>query len=321
MRTEPAARICVSAIASALGEQSVSVEQMAERRLLRSEASHFRQSGFAYQRVCGPETSCYDLAKAAVARLRPALDGVGGIIYHSALPINSYLPAPRLFAAEPEIRYLTDFPVSRLQADFGLERAFTLGLTQQACTGLFGAVRTARALLLGEPELRKILCVTSDRVPEGALRESSYNPLADGAIACVVTAQPGDFRVLASHHITNGALSLSSADEVVGSYFTYTARLIDETLERAGLSLADIHWIVPQNLAVTAWRIMSSLLKFDLARVLFPTIADVGHLVSGCNFVNLERCLEEQRFKTGERVLLPVAGYGLNWQCLILERL
>jgi len=321
MHPEPAAGICISSVVSALGEQTVTVEQMAERGLLRSEPSHFRESGFAHQRVCAPETTCYDLAKAAVARLDSVPGDVGAVIYHSALPINSYLPAPQLFAAEPEIRYLTDFPVSRLQADFGLERAFTLGLTQQACTGLFGAVRTARALLLAEPALRKILCVTSDRVPEGALRESSYNPLADGAMACLVSAEPGDFRLLASHHICNGALALSTADEVVGSYFTYTARLIDETLERAGLRLDDIQWIVPQNLALAAWRIMSSLLKFDLARVLFPTMAEIGHLVSGCNFLNLERCVEERRFKTGDRVLLPVAGYGLNWQCLILERL
>jgi 3-oxoacyl-[acyl-carrier-protein] synthase-3 len=320
MPVESAAEIGIASIACAFGELAVTVEETAARGLLISEAAHFRQAGFVHQRTCLPETSPYDLAKAAVRQIESSLTDVGAILYHSALPINSNLPPAKGYEETRQIRDLTDFPVSHLQTDFGLEQAFTLGITQQACTGLFGAVRVARSLLLAEPELQKILCVSADRVPEGGLRESSYNPLADGAIACLVTRGPSEFRVVAAHQITNGALSLSSADELVGSYFTYTARLIEETLRRAQLSLADIHWIVPQNLASAAWRIMSSLLKFDSARVLFPTMADVGHLVSGCNFANLSRCLSEGVFKPGERILLPIAGYGLNWQCLILER-
>lgn len=319
MTSDSAPTIDIAAISCAFGEQSVTVEQTAQEGLLLSDAAHFREAGFANQRVCLPETTPYDLAKEAVRQITPALNGVGAVLYHSALPINSYLPGPHS-DQEREIRYLTDFPVSRLQSDFGLDGAFTMGITQQACTGLFGAIRTARALLVAEPELKKVLCVSADRVPAGMLRESSYNPLADGALACVVSREPGDFRLLASHQITNGALSRSSADELVGSYFTYTVRLIDETLSRARLKLEDIDWIVPQNLASAAWRIMSSLLRFDASRVLFPTMADVGHLVSGCNFANLARCLGERVFKTGERILLPIAGYGLNWQCLILER-
>jgi 3-oxoacyl-[acyl-carrier-protein] synthase-3 len=315
--SDNAPAIDIAAIACVFGERSVTVEETAAEGLLLSDAAHFREAGFVHQRVCLPETSPYDLAREAVRQITPALAGVGAVLYHSALPVNSYLPSPS-FEREREIRYLTDFPVSRLQADFGLDGAFTMGLSQQACTGLFGAIRTARALLVAEPDLAKVLCVSADRVPAGALRESSYNPLADGALACVVTREVGEFRVLASHQITNGALSRSSADELVGSYFTYTMRLIDETLRRARLQLDDIDWIVPQNLASAAWRIMSSLLRFDASRVLFPTMEEVGHLVSGCNFANLARCLSDRVFKQGERILLPIAGYGLNWQCLIL---
>jgi 3-oxoacyl-[acyl-carrier-protein] synthase-3 len=311
--------VFVGSVACSFGELTLSVEEVAARGLLLSEARNFRASGFAYQRVCLPETNAYDLARAATAQIAGQLTEVDAIFYHAALPLNGYLPAPA-YEVEREVRHLTDFPVSRLQADFGLERAFTLGVAQQACTGLFGAVRLARALLIAEPPLRCVLCVSADRVPEGALRESSYNPLADGATACLVSRSKNEYRLLAAHQISNGALSRATADDLVGNYFTYTTRLIDETLERAGLQLSDVAWIVPQNLAQAAWRVMCSLLRFDAERVLFPTLADVGHLVSGCNFVNLARAAQDGRFRTGDRILLPIAGYGLNWQCLLLER-
>jgi 3-oxoacyl-[acyl-carrier-protein] synthase III len=297
----------------------LSVEETSQRGWLSSNAAHFREAGFGMQRVCAPTTTAYELARRAVSAIRHDLDDVGAILYHSALPINSVLPAEG--AVRPrQVRDLADFPVSQLQLDFDLGGAFVIGVSQQACTGFFGALRLARALLLAEPDLHKVLCVTSDRVPDDVSRESTYNPLADGAIACVVSRRERGFRLLDVHQISNGALSRASSDELVGSYFTYTHRLISETLAKAQLRLSDIDWIVPQNLARAAWQVMCSLLRFDQARVLFPTLAEVGHLVSGCNFVNLQEGLQRQLFRPGERLLLPVAGYGLNWQCLLLEK-
>jgi 3-oxoacyl-[acyl-carrier-protein] synthase-3 len=310
----------VDSLSSALGEQTFTVEEAAARGWLVSSPAHFREAGFAFQRVCRPETTAYDLARKAVERIRSQLTGVHAVLYHSALPINSNLGDMTVFAQTGEIRHLTDFPVSHLQADFDLKDAFVFGITQQACTGILGAIRIARAMLSLEPQIEKILCVTSDKVPVGAKHESTYNPLADGAVACIVSRNPSGFRVLAQHQVTNGAMSLVSPDEVVGSYFSYSHKMIQETLAAANLRMGDIHWIIPQNTTKAAWQIFCSLLRFDYERVLTPTMAEVGHLVSGCNLVNLIRCLEDGRIAKGERVLLPMAGYGLNWQCILLEK-
>lgn len=313
--------IYLHSLGAALGEQALSVEEVGRRGLLHSEPAHFREAGFELQRVCEPHTTCLDLARRVCEPLRAELQGVGGIVYHSALPINSQQPLSGGAAQSREIRQLADFPASHLQAELGLPDAFVLGVTQQACTGFFGALRVARALLLAEPELSALLCVTADRVPEGWLRESTYNPLSDGAIACVASKRVSGFKVLAIHQLTNGALALASADELVGSYFTYTHRLIVETLAKAELTLADIAWIVPQNLAASAWSVLASLLRFAPERVLCASRAQAGHLVSGCNFLNLLEGLGSGVFAAGDRILLPIAGYGLNWQCLILEKI
>jgi 3-oxoacyl-[acyl-carrier-protein] synthase-3 len=106
----------------------------------------------------------------------------------------------------------------------------------------------------------------------------------------------------------------------VGSYFTYTHRMITELLGRQALTIEDVRWIVPQNVNLVTWKVLSSLLRFEPERVLFPTMRRIGHMISGDNIVNLHRLVDERRFAPGDKILLPMAGYGLNWQCLLLEK-
>ena len=115
-------------------------------------------------------------------------------------------------------------------------------------------------------------------------------------------------------------MARASDDETVGSFFSYTHRVIQETLAKAGLAINDVSWIVPQNTNRKAWQILARLLKFDFERVYFPTIGEVGHVISGDNIINLKRLADAGLMEPGQRALLFMAGYGLNWQCVIVER-
>jgi 3-oxoacyl-[acyl-carrier-protein] synthase-3 len=77
---------------------------------------------------------------------------------------------------------------------------------------------------------------------------------------------------------------------------------------------------VPQNTNIGAWQVMCTLLPFDYARVYHPTLSDVGHMISGDNIVNMKHLVDNDVVKSGEKVLLFMAGYGLNWQGVILEK-
>jgi 3-oxoacyl-[acyl-carrier-protein] synthase-3 len=162
--------------------------------------------------------------------------------------------------------------------------------------------------------------VTADRFPEGALYEQAYNLISDGAAACVLSLAGGAWRLVACHAITNGALSLASDDETAGHFFTYTHRVIQETLAKAGLAMGDVAWVVPQNMNVTAWQILARLLDLDLERVACPTLPEAAHVISADNLLNLKRLTDEGCVQPGERALLVMSGFGLNWQCVILER-
>ena len=312
--------VYVDHLSFALGDDNESVEDAYERGLTISKAEDLREAGFTQHHICRPESTAYDLSRRAVSEIKEHIQSSGAIVYSTCLPLNGNIGDESKFTETRDVKYLMDFPASHLQADFGLDRAFVIGLNQQACTGVLGSLRLAQMLLKSEPQVERVLCVTSDRFPKGALYEQAYNLISDGAVACVVTSAPAAFRILACHGLTNGAMAQASDDETVGSYFNYTFRVIKETLAAARVDIKGIDWIVPQNTNRKAWQILARLLRFDYERVYFPTLSTVGHLISGDNIINLRALIDANGVKSGERLLLFMAGYGLNWQCVILEK-
>ena len=184
---------------------------------------------------------------------------------------------------------------------------------------MLGSLRLARALI-EQREQDRVLCLTSDRFPRGALYEQSYNLISDGAAACVVSREEAAYEYVGGHQITNGALADASDDETVGSFFNYTHRAIQETFSRAGLSSRELAWIAPQNTNRKAWQILARLLGIPVERVAMRTIAETAHMISGDNVVNLADLDAAGLVKPGDLVLMPMAGYGMNWQCTLLRK-
>lgn len=77
--------------------------------------------------------------------------------------------------------------------------------------------------------------------------------------------------------------------------------------------------MVTQNTHQKAWVILGRLLGIPESKVWFPSIREVGHVISGDNMINLRMLVDSGRLLPGQRVLLMMAGFGLNWQSLILE--
>jgi 3-oxoacyl-[acyl-carrier-protein] synthase III len=310
----------VGALAYALGDVEATVEESAAAGRFASELDDLIDAGFRRHRICGEGVTAYDLAKRCAGDVPADVAGTGAIVYATCLPANGNIGDASDFAATGEVKYLMDFPASRLQADLGLPEASVIGLNQQACTGMLGSLRVARALLHAEPDIDQVLCLTADRFPSGSLYEQTYNVISDGAAACVVSRTPQSFKLLACHQVTNGALAQVTDDEVVGSYFSYTHQVITAALAKAGLQAADVDWVVPQNTNFRAWQILARLLGLDFRRVWFPSMADIGHVISADNIVNLRDLEQSGRVRRGDRLLLLMAGYGMNWQCTILEK-
>lgn len=305
----------------ALGSQQRGVRDAEQAGDLCSSADSLLDAGFHRHSICAPDESAYDLACRALQNSRIETADIDCIIYATCLPSNGSIGGEQTFEHSRDVKDLMDFPASHLQADFDMHRAFVVGLNQQACTGALGSIRLARNLILAEPEIDNVLCITADRFPAGAFYEQAYNLISDGAAACQVSRNPGGFRIVAAHHISNGAMARADDDETVGCYFSYTHRLISETLSRANLEMRDIRWVVPQNTNRKAWQILASLLQADAVQAWFESMPRCGHVISADNIINLAELEHSGRLASGDRVLTFMAGFGSNWQCLILERI
>ncbi len=309
----------VSHLASALGTERRSVEDAASAGQLVSPVEALRDSGFDTHHVCANDESAFDLAMRAfeASDIDPA--SVDAIVYSTCLPQNGSMSDWAQFDETGDVKHVMRFPAIDLQAEAGMQDAIVIGLNQQACTGMLGALRLARCMLVAEPDFENVLCITADRFPEGAVYEQAYNLISDGAAACLVSREQQGFRLLDVHQITNGAMVTASDDETVGSYFNYTGRLVDETLDRAGLALADIRWVVPQNTNRKAWQILARLLGISEEQAWFPSIETAGHVISADNVINLAELQASGQLERGDKVLTFMAGFGSNWQCALLE--
>ena len=311
----------INSLSYVLGDRISELQATADRGRLASSAQTLADGGFVRHHICSAQTSSYDMARASVETLQSVPKDLGAIIYATCIPANGNMADPEDYKRTKDVKHLMDFPASHLAADFGFARANVYGLNQQACTGMLGSLRLAEMLLKCEPETGEILCVTSDKFPSDAVYEQAYCLISDGAAACLVSNRPSGYRILAGHAITNGALAQASDDEIVGSFFTYSVTAIRKCLQKAGITIDQVSWIVPQNTNRKAWQILSSLLNYDFERVQFPTLADVGHVISADCIINLKHLEDQKRISQNDKVLLFMSGLGLNWQCLLLERI
>ena len=312
--------VYLSNLSIELGEIEATVAETGRAGRLLSPAETLKAAGFDRHWMAAPGTRAFDLAVRAVDRIAPQLQKIDAILYATALPESANLGSAATYAKSRDVRQCMDFPASHLQMHFNLHDAVVIGINQQACTGILGAVRLGSALLRSEPETARLLCVTADRFPEAALYEQAYNLISDGASACILSRTPGEFRLIAHHHITNGALALCTSEETAGAFFPYMHRLVNETLQRAGMQSADLAWVVTQNASDRVFEVLASLLGLPANRFACPTRSEIGHVISSDCLANLLRMDLEQRFSRGDRILLLMAGYGSNWQSLLLER-
>ncbi len=313
-------QVYVDAFSYALGSCPATVEQSVAAGRTLTNAEGLLAAGFRKHHVCATEETAYDLARAAARGMGGALSGIDAIVYATCIPQNGNIGLAAAFETTRDVKHLMDYPASRLQADLGLDHAIVFGLNQQACTSMLGSVRLAGALIAAEPDIHRVLCISADRFPEGSLYEQAYSLISDGAAACVVSRDAAAYRLVAAHQITNGAMVAADDDETVGAYFSYTHRLVSEILVKARLTAADLDWIVPQNTNGKAWQVLSRLLGVDEGRVHAPSLPDVAHVISADNIVNMAYLEKDGRVRSGERLLLVMAGYGMNWQALILEK-
>jgi 3-oxoacyl-[acyl-carrier-protein] synthase-3 len=326
--------VALSAFAYHLPPTSLHLRQLAESGLLAGSVATLESFGFAKARIASNESHVEMAIRAAQSVLDETETDpgdVGLVLYAGALASSSVAPCmpppPGSVLHLESVPELFRYPASILQDRLGLDGAVVAGVNQQACASMFSAIQFGRASLIADPALDTVLCVASDRLPDGVARDIVFNVVSDGACAVLLRRDTSMNRVLAIHHVTKPMLfgaGAGDADggadaEVVSAYFPTAVRVIEDAVRKAGLSLDDIDWVIPHNVSLRSWEILLGMLGMPMRKLFSANIARVGHTISADNLMNLRDAQDAGLLRRGDHLLLFTFGFGLNWSCMILE--
>ena len=315
----------IAGISYVFPERSRTVGELAGDRQLNSSAATMESFGFGKVHVAVTETP-YELALAASTRLldesRVDRDSIGLLIYGGTPGSMSF--AAQTGAEEAASGLCTmsrfKFPATRLQYDLGLHNAWPFAVDQLSCTTLLGAARLARSLCLTEG-IERALCVSSEFFPANAGREAIFNCTSDEACAVLIERNGTRNRIVSATNVTKGYYWDVDAlrDEIVASYFPTARHVLLRTIADAGWEPADVDWIIPHNVSMRSWQILSSLVRLPRARLFSDNIARHGHTLAGDNFINYRDALDGGCIQPGHRVVLFSYGFGAHWTGVAVE--
>ena len=315
----------IGGISYAFPAESRTIGELASDNQLASSVETLESFGFGRVHVAVEETP-YELALTAGRRLleENSIDpqSVGLLIYGGTPGSMAFAEPARSEKAAAGLCTSARFkyPSSRLQYDLDLGNAWSFAVDQLACTTLLGATRIARALCLTEG-IDRALCVSSEFFPVNAGREAIFNCTSDAACAVLIERNGVRNRLVSATNVTKGYYWDIDAqrDEIVASYFPTARHVILRTIADAGWAAGDVDWIIPHNVSMRSWEILSGLIRLPRARLFSQNIVRHGHTLAGDNFINYRDALEGGCIQPGQRVVLFSYGFGAHWTGIAVE--
>ncbi|WP_058533065.1 beta-ketoacyl-ACP synthase III [Legionella saoudiensis] len=209
------------------------------------------------------------------------------------------------------------------------------------CLSFITALDIASHLLAGG-RFKRILIVSSEIASVGLNWQDmeTCTIFGDGAAACVVEQSEGGERVLAAHHETYSIGANICKLEACGTrvpnptieqsqfymegkkVFKLASKLLDSLLEnllnKAQVSLSDVHWIIPHQASLLAMQHIQK--RLNIPQEKYVSIYPYhGNQIAASIPTALCHLIDSQQLQRGQLVLLLGTGAGLAAGGLILE--
>jgi len=301
-----------------------SVRELHEKGLLISAPEALEELGFEFCLLW--DRPATDAATGLIDRLlkNAGIDpaDVDLLINATAIAESALVPPSYSAPTTDDNRQLQQFMHSsaRIQDELGLVNAKTMGISEISCSSLMTAIWTAQALMIQEGKDIAV-CVNVDKFPDGYKREVVYNVVSDSACAVIVKRGETRNRIVTYESMTRGYYwdSDRRQNEMMASYFTTGSRIVQKTLKKAGKTLDDIALMIPHNVSLRSWQILSNLIGYPIEKVYTGNIAQMAHSIAADNFINLKDATERGKLSEGDLTMLYTFGLGAHWGCMVLE--
>lgn len=301
---------------SALPARKVGNEELAQR-LDTSDAWIVERTGIRSRHIADADETTADLATRAA---RAALDAAG--VAADALDLII------VATATPE----QTFPATatRVQSNLGISHGAAFDVAA-VCSGFIYALSVADAMLCaGRAETALVIGAdVFSRILDWNDRTTAVL-FGDGAGAVVLQRREGNAGVLACRIRSDGAHNeLLYTDggpgstgttgkvrmkgrEVFRHAVTNLSAVMGEVLEQAGLTAADVDWVIPHQ--ANARILEATARKLDLApEKVVMTVQDHANTSAASVPLALDAAVRDGRVKRGDLLLLEAMGGGFTW--------
>ena len=226
---------------------------------------------------------------------------------------------------------------ARVQAGLGISRGGAVDVAA-ACTGFIYALSVAngwlatgiasRVLVIGAETMSRIVdwkdrntCVLFGDGAGAVVLEAQANESKRGIVAMSLEAR-GEFAPLLG--TTGGVSSTQTAgymfmqgQEVFRHGVDKMAEITLSTLAKAGLSIADIDWLIPHQANARMIRMIGKKLGVPEEKCVI-TVESQANTSAATIPLALDAAQKGGKLKKGDLVALPALGAGLTWGCCVI---
>ena len=222
-----------------------------------------------------------------------------------------------------------------VQANLGMQHGAAFDI-QAVCSGFVYALATAdsflrsgqfgRALVIGAETFSRILdwedrttCVLFGDGGGALVLEAEEQPGTNGDRGVLVSKIRSDGRFKDMLYVDGGPSSTQTVGylrmegkDVFRQAVTLLSEVVEEALDAAGLTAADVDWFVPHQANQRIIDAMARKLSLPSERVV-STIAKHANTSAASIPLALRSAIDEQKIQTGQLVLMEAMGGGFTW--------
>lgn len=294
------------------------------------------RTGIQYRHLGAPEQASSDLATIAAER---ALEKAG--------LTGKDLDAILVATVTPDHTFPSTACV--VQKNIGASGAMCFDMAA-ACTGLIYAVQTGYSLIKATPSIYRKVLVIGSEMPTRLVDWTNRNTcvlFGDGAGAVILgidEADNGPDFLVASDLHTDGTLCnllklpaggsrMPTSEETVAEKLHYihmegkevfknaVAGMVNSSraaLERAGVTINDIRWVIPHQANIRIIDAVSQRLDAAPTQV-YTNIDRVGNTSAASIGICLDELACAGKLEAGDLVLLTAFGGGLTWGAMLIR--
>ena len=311
----------ISGTGSYLPERVVSNHEL-EAYVETSDSWIRERTGILERRVIGDEELCGDLGRIAAQRAIEAAGVSGGEI---DLVVVATCTPDRIFPST----------ASGLQRELGIRPGAAAFDVSAACSGFIYAlsiadrfVRTGgaqRALVVGAEAMTRILdwtdrgtCVLFGDGAGAVVLEASSEPgilsthlHSDGRYEPLLYVPWGPGRGYAALGAESGYIHMRG-NEVFRIAVNTLTRIVEESLDAAGVGRGDVDWLVPHQANIRIIQATAKKLSLPMDRVVV-TLGEHGNTSAASIPIALDTAVRDGRIQRGELLLFEAFGGGFTW--------